>query len=481
MKVRYLWIMLLALAFIGCDDNTGALGEDIFPDSDKVSVGANTFSIATNSILVDSVYARTSTAFLGKYTDPDFGSFEADFLTQFNCTDTFKLRQPYNKIVPNTIKSNIVFYYSHDGFFGDSLNACRLSIYELNKVLEGGSASYYTDIDPKDYYDVNSQPLAQKAYSVRDPSISDSLWHIIYPYVQVNLPQTLGERIVDLTDTNPEYFKDSETFVEKVFKGIYVKADHGDGTILYIDKVSLIISADVYVDSLGFFPIKRRASGYGDQDSINYNMGLAQFSATKEVVQSNRFLNSGTLKELVDNRNYTFLKSPAGIFTEATLPIEDVIAQNGADTLNSVKVTFTNYNTISETNKPYKMPLPGTVLMVRKKDMHTFFEKNQLPDNITSFTASNSKNQYVFNNINRLVTTCINEKTDGISKDPDWIRKNPDWDKIVLIPVTLTQNTSSTSVVTVAVRHDLKMTSARLEGGLDGPKLDMEVIYSKLK
>ena len=59
-------------------------------------------------------------------------------------------------------------------------------------------------------------------------------------------------------------------------------------------------------------------------------------------------------------------KSPAGIFTEATLPYDKIHEELSNDTLNAVKLTFTNYN--QESNKyKFSMSAPETVLLLRKK------------------------------------------------------------------------------------------------------------------
>ncbi len=478
MKVKYLWIILITvLTFIGCKDNTGSLGSSVMPDDDQLSVGAATYSITTRSIPADSVYARTSTAFLGKYTDKDFGTFTADFLAEFNCTDT--LLFPRNRILDETIKTNISLYYdTKNGYFGDPLNPSRLSVYQLNRLIEDDpNVYYYTDINPQDYYDITQPPIGQKAYTAKDPTVTDSLWNTYDGYsIYIPLPSEEGKRIVDLAHTNPEYFENSETFKNNVFKGVYVKSDHGDGTILYIDNIIMSISADVYaVDSLGNFPIKRKAVGHTDEDSTVYTV-VSQFATTKEVIQANRFQNSDILQNWIADTKHTYLKSPAGIFTEVKLPLDSIIEFHKTDTLNSARVTFTNYNKVSS-DKKYDMPPPSFLLMVRKKDMHTFFEKNMLPDNITSYLASHdaTNNQYVFSNIRRLVTTCINE-TDSI-ETPD-----EDWDKVVLIPVTrvMEESTSSSSSSTlIAIRHDLRLTSARLEGGEEGKKIDLQILFTK--
>ena len=87
MKVRYLGTLLLAvLTFFGCDDNTGTLGLGMLPDSDGMSAHTTTFNVTTRSFAVDSVFAKTSTGYIGKFSDPEFGYYETSFLTELNCT-----------------------------------------------------------------------------------------------------------------------------------------------------------------------------------------------------------------------------------------------------------------------------------------------------------------------------------------------------------------------------------------------------------
>ena len=59
----------------------------------------------------------------------------------------------------------------YSSYFGDSLTACRLSVYALNENLDTKNA-YYTDITPEDYYDANTDNslLGTKAYTAVDLS-----------------------------------------------------------------------------------------------------------------------------------------------------------------------------------------------------------------------------------------------------------------------------------------------------------------------
>ena len=98
MKLKYLYALLLGALIYSCDDSTTGIGDSTIAAGDSIPAGAATYNAYTRSILADSVYARTSTAYLGKYTDPQFGEFTADFIAQFNCTDDFEFPELVQEI-----------------------------------------------------------------------------------------------------------------------------------------------------------------------------------------------------------------------------------------------------------------------------------------------------------------------------------------------------------------------------------------------
>ena len=62
-----------------------------------------------------------------------------------------------------------------------------------------------------------------------------------------------------------------------------------------------------------------------------------------------------------------------------------------------------------------------------------------------------------------------------------WEAANPDWNKVMLLPVdaeyaTITSTTGTSSKQLMRIRHNLGLTSARLEGGKDNP-VEVSVIY----
>ena len=196
--------------------------------------------------------------------------------------------------------------------------------------------------------------------------------------------------------------------------------------------------------------------------------GASVFAATKEVIQANRFQNSDRLKELIAETKHTYLKTPAGIFTEVTLPIDEIAEMHLRDTLNAASITFTKYNEKSESK--YPMGTPQTLLMVRKSDMYDFFEKNKTYDNkvsyISQFVSSGATaNTYSFTNIAPLISLCVAEKAKGTHDE--------DWNKVVLIPVK-TETDSNGSII--GIKSNLDMESACLVGG-DTP-LKLQVLFT---
>lgn len=523
MKVRHIGLLLLAiLTFFGCDDTTNTLGLGMLPNSDGMSAHTTTFDVTTRSIAVDSVYAKTSTGYVGKFSDPEFGYYETSFLTELNCVDNFSFPDVYTPTEwdangnptkatgtmagDSLVSVQLIVYYN--GWFGDSLNACRMSVYELDKKLD---KNRYTNVNPEEYYNKydSKSLLGRKAYSAYDTSVPDSVRNetdsngnkTYSPNVSFMLDKkTFGEdRLLKVYRQHPEYFKNSESFIDHIFKGVYVKSDYGDGTILYVDQVGLLIQCRFhYVNDTTGVALKKKDgtdSLYYHYYDIKKGMPL-MFASTKEVIQANQFLNSQLIKEKAAESEHTYIKSPAGIFTEATMPYDEIYSQLANDTLNAVKLTFTNYNITS--NYEYSMSAPDNVLLLRKKELKSFFEENKVRDNITSFTATHNAfatNQYTFSNIARLVTTCINEKQAAKKKaqeaagsswneavwESNWKKENEDWDKVLLIPVTITTDNSSTSSGTTTitgVQNDLKPGYAMLKGG---PKEENGQVKSPLK
>lgn len=449
MNFKYLFALAATfLLLVSCDEDTSTLGVDMMPTNDLITKNYETYDVTTQSYIVgDSVLARTSTSYIGRFTDPETGTtIKSDFLAQFYCNEHYSFP---SKVLGDTCRSIEVKLFI-DNFVGDSLAPFKISVYELNKNLNP-EADYYTNINPEKYYDVNSKPIATKWFTISDRTIKDSeRWNAdYYNNIRISIPKEIGNQIIKDYKKNPENFQNTGAWLNSgspCSKGLYFKLEQGDGAMAYIQVSQLNITYNYY-----------------DEELKTDTIGYYQFAATEEVVEATRFENSN-LESLMEDENATYLKSPAGIFTMAEIPADKI---NVNDTINSAKLTFTRYN--DKIQGSFKMDIPKTVLLVRLDDYQNGFFENYKTSNskdsyITSFNSST--NSYTFSNIARLVTTMAKEKSEG--------KASANWNKVLLIPVEVSKDNNGNIV---KINHDFSMTSSRLVGGKKD-KVKMEIIYS---
>ena len=453
---KYISFFLLAITAVlmlaSCDDSTYAIGSSIVPDKDIITANKEEFEANSKSLSAGNSILNTSERlYLGRYTEPETSTtFVAGFATQFASGDG--LIFPEEGVIDNTsLFTKLRIYY--DDFIGDENNPMKCEIYELDNVIAEGK-DYYTNLDITEYYDPTKAPIATKVFSAKDYAKPDSISEEEYTNnIEITLPNEIGDRLVKQYYSTPSDFANSEVFINNVFKGIYVKCTQGDGTVISVYRARLEVAFQHYI-----------TSSSGKKDSIETL--ISPFYSGKEVLQLNTFDN-GNIDHLVDNNDHTYLKTPAGIFTEVTLPIEEIMASCANDTINSVRIEFGCKKTSD--NKDFA---PATnLLMVRKKDMEDFFLKNKVCDNKTSFYTSIADNtkRYIFSNISKLIKYCYNESEEE--------KASPDWNKVVLIPVNITTDTNGN---VVSISHYTKMSHVKLHGGA-GYKIPVEVITSRTK
>ncbi len=451
------WFVVCALLgmFYACDTGTGAIGMESIPEADMVTVSSMNFKVGARSIAVDSVLARTSVCYLGNYTDEETGSnVQSDFIVQFYCTENYAF--------PDTIAGDSAFatdisLYCQE-FVGDTLAPLRLSLYPLTKPLDNNKI-YYTNIDPKEYYDESAGPIATRTFTLSDRQLTDSArTHGYYRHIRIDLPNSLGTDMIRKYKENHANFANAETFQKNVNKGYYVKLERGEGVMMQI-YAQLNTSFKYFTDSR-----------LGVKDSLV--TGVSTFSATEEVIQANKIVNSD-LQKLINDDKHAYLKTPSGIFTELTLPVEELSQYK--DTINSAKLILSAYNSMVDEERA--LPAPQYILMVQEDKITEFFDKYKTPDNETSYMSKfegEYKNAYTFSNISHLLSSIRKELINGEKSDPNWKAKHPNWNKVVLIPIIPTLDSEGNVSM---VEHTLSMSFIKLRS----EDIDLQVIFSKYK
>lgn len=467
-------LVIAALTFAACDDTTDNIGSSITNDVDNISIQSKVFDVASKSLLAGPVLSRNNTGLIGKVKDPETGAYvTGDYMTQFGVLSSFNLdtlqyiRNANNGAIEADSCYLLVTYLSS---YGDTIAPMKVNAYEMTKPMP--EDNYYSDYDAFEHgYVSKNNYHAGATYNLYNTSDAKSFKiYLNKPYTdkEGKTWKNYGSYIMNTYAEHPEYFKSNWKFLHNVCPGFYLKNVGGIGNV-----------ANVWNTELIFYWTRQKTikAKDGVTDSTAVGTGWNRFDGTEEVLQVNKITNSqDRLQELVNEESCTYLKSPAGIFTELEIPVEDIMKGHENDTLNTATITIPRLNNV-DNNNDYQFDVPATILMVQKDSLQSFFEKNKLNDNRTSYTASYNKsssgvrNAYTFYNISNLVTTMYANKG-----------KSENWNKVVLVPVKLTTTTQNNQKVVTKINHDMALTSTRLARGTskDSP-IQIKVIYSKFK
>lgn len=469
--------IMSCITIASCDDTTDSIGNSLTDNMDMLKVTTDTFNVATRSIVADSVLSRSTTGYLGKIRDIETGNYiTGDFMAQFSTLENYKLPEK-DSIVSlqdgEVIADSCSIRLFYTDYYGDSLATMNITAYEMNEPMKEG-VKYYSNFDPiAEGLIRNDGMKVNKTYTLTDLSISDedrADESSYTPNIKINLnkPYTdkngvtynnYGTYIMRMYYEDPDRFKNSYNFIHEVCPGFYFKTNDGIGSMAYITVSQLNIYFRYLNDST--------------------YVGTTSFSATEEVLQTTNISNDKqNIADLANDNTCTYLKTPAGIFTEITLPVDEITENHSNDTINTAKISLTRIN--NNTHDEYSLSAPSTLLMIPKDSLYTFFENGDNVDYKKSFIAtySSSTNQYTFNNISGMITYMADIKKKGLAENSNWLNEHPDWNKVVVIPVSVTTNSSSQIVKIV---HDMSLTSTKLVGGSENPyePIKINVIYSK--
>ena len=479
-------LVIAALTFAACDDTTEGIGGSITNKIDNINISDSAFNVTTKSIVADSVLSRNNMGLIGKMKDPETGNYvKGDYMTQLSVLPTFSVDTlDYIKQANNgSIEADSCYLLvSYNASYGDTIAPMKVTAYEMTKPMSEDQ-EYYSNYDAfkEGWVSENNQHWSSNYNLSNTSDVKNFKIYLNKKYEKDGKTyKNYGSYIMQTYAEHPEYFKTNFKFLHNVCPGFYIKNVGGTGNMAKIWNTELI-----------FYWTRHKTI---NKDSTAVGIGYNRFDGTEEVLQLNKIENdTENLEQLAsqDQEKCTYLKSPAGIFTEVTLPIDDIMKGHEKDTLNTATISFPRLNNDNEDN-PYNFATPSTILMVQKDSLQSFFEKSKLADSRTSYTASYSstgtyKNAYTFQNIANLVSAMYKNKGKG-----------GNWNKVVLVPVNVITTTQGYTTVISKINHDMSLASTRLIVGTDDPNKDyttdkktgkkvasgpirIKVIYSKFK
>lgn len=477
MKKIFVFLALaVSMALItSCDDTTDTIGGSLIPDNDKLVVSTDSFDVSSKTIPAGNVIPRTSTGYLGKMTDAETNTqVTANFMTQFHVLDNYQMTVA-DSITSRDANKNIIadsceIRLFYKGSYGDSLAQMKLTAYELNKPVEEG-ITYRSNFDPiaNNYVRTNGGIAVNRSYTLTDLTEPDSVRKTSNYVKNINIKlndqytdkdgvvyNNFGTYLMRKYQSNPTAFRNSYHFLHEICPGFYFKITDGEGSMAKIEQAQI----NIYY---------RAKKGTSEKETFTKLVG------TEEVLQLTNFSNDqAKLQDLIKETGHTYLKTPAGLFTQLTLPITDILTGHENDTINSAKIEVKRVN--NNASSTYNFGIPQNVLMLPADSVETFFAKTRLNDNKTSFLASynTTKNSYIFNNISGLISFFKQAKSP----------RSENWGKVVLVPVelqTTTTGSGASQKTTVnMISNQMGLSSTKLLGNTSaGNGLRITVVYSK--
>lgn len=476
-----------ATLFASCDDEVATLGGEVMPQQDQVSIAQAIYPITTQSVSTGAVVANAKHSFIGSIIDPETKVQTTNsYMVQFHVQEDFSLAEK-DKLVTDANKQVVVdsclLRIHHTTYFGDSLATMKLRVQEIdiNKGLSEAE-TYRSDLDFSQFVTPGTGETATAVYTALDQSKSSaSLTNSnVYRNISIPLSQGFGNKVLNTYYSHPEYYKNSFEFAKHVTAGFLIQHVGGLGTMIEAELTTL----NVY-----YRQHQKTAAG---KDTIT--TAVMRLGATQEVVQNTIVNNTIPAEMLNPALPYTYVKSPAGLHTMATLPIDAVAAgQHYNDSINSAKLVLQAYQ--SSHTEGMTLPKPELLLLLPVDQVERFFEGLAMPNSVTSYLASyNSNGYYAFDNIAPLVShlrvlrdkaasvTAIDSETTRQQKWVVWEKQNPNWNKVAIIPVTGDYTVQRDAFgkptrILQRLRHNFHLNSVKLQGG--SSPVELSVIYSR--
>ncbi len=362
-------VALLATAFAACDDNSN-IGTSVISDEINILVDSTQVVSVEQSDRVTSIQSRTINQLLGIIDSKDFGLMKSDILTQF---------MPANSIDTKNVTLEgltLTFFVANGSYVGDSVIPMGLNVYTLDAPLP---TPIYSNEDPSKFYNPDNL-IASTVYNLAGLGVSDSIMELSYRAIDVDLPLSLGNKLLDEYKRNPQTFATPGAFA-KFFPGLYIENTFGSGRLVNIGQTVMTMH---YAQDTSY------TNKAGELRDTVWHKSANYFAVTPEIITNNNI--SFTPAQSIADRiaaGEKILLAPLGYDVSFNFPIKQLLEQYRKNSgLLSVVNTLTFSIPAATIPNTFGIEPPETVLMVLTDKYKEFIEKNSLPDNETSFLAT---------------------------------------------------------------------------------------------
>ena len=291
---------------VSCSDSLSDIGESVQPGQDKVTGQITYVQFAASTVASPEVNSTSQEALLGELVDAQYGTVRGEYITQVRTAAGFKIDSlPAGGGIDSV--SLRLFYQQRAG---NALAPINIEVYEVAKGFTGSSVS----VKDLENYRKTAQLLTSKTIvpgrdAIKLKDGTDSAFYIIIPLRNASgVYSDLGQRILDLSRSNPEYFLTQESFGKNVLGGLLVTPATGSGYLLEIAQTELILHYH--------HPARLKP------DSI---VKAQQPMVSTLLTPRLNGISATDLSALTaPSSDYTYIKGPAGVTTELTLSAADL-------------------------------------------------------------------------------------------------------------------------------------------------------------
>lgn len=406
----------VCLLLVSCEDRSNTLGVGMMPDYTQFKSFDTTFDLSYRTISADMkdsggsasgtqynrMYVSSNYGYIGRIPNQEFGGIETEYLTQMYCPQGFLFRdQP----VDNRIDSAFLTLY-YDGYSGYGKDLVEVAAYQLDKPLLGNSKYSLESIS--DYYTRGeSKELGRASFMAvtGTPHEGKGTW------VRIPIAREIGQDFYDKSVAGSEVFRSQAAF-DQYFPGVYFRVSAGTGSVIRVVRTALTFC--YRKEQM----LKRRSTG--KVDSLAYVPAIQELSHTNEVPQLSRFANMGLSELMAPGSDYAYVKSPAGVLAEITIPTREIKKKLDEAPKGSVRVLASAPFAISGENRQlseYQLVYPTSLVLMPRDSVAHFFE-SELTDADSPFTtyvsrqAIQGSSTYTFGNISALISKHIEKKPD---------------------------------------------------------------------
>ena len=463
MNIRriYFLLLLIGAVFTGCKNDSQSAGSSVLTKEDEIVVKADTFPIRSSLLNVESIVSMPDSFLLGEMVS-SYGTVHADVLTQVACPVGFSYPE-------GAEVDSICLCMCYRSWFGDGNTPMGISAYEIDLESFDYARSYPTNLDPSEFVSPEApKVLAHEKLvvaSYRKDSVYSQSSGTYYPLIRARMTDEFTERFFNLRD-----FSSQEAFND-LFKGLYIVADFGSGTILNILDINISVYYSFSYSKLG-------------ADTLVHDMKA--FYANSEVRQVNCISykdKDATFEKLQGNSaEYNYIISPSDIYTRLQFPMAEIQKRINSRidgkrpyvNMGKVKVDVANKATSVRTRDDWLQPA-AKMLLIKEASLERFFSKRELPTDtcalladLTKGTDKNGETEYYYTyDMSALLTRQLrsNNNTDTLN--------------MVMVPVDVVSatNNGTTYIISIKPKQTISATVTYSSENLSKP-MDIEVVYS---